>query len=65
MGCLVEQRVLKHILDKKLPKYGSQRERLFVTCSRKGDSNAITSFYGSSCANNGKDALNTPDQKGG
>eukprot|EP00959_Pyramimonas_sp_CCMP1952_P058010 1210861-Pyramimonas_sp.AAC.1 len=21
----------------------------------------ITSFYGSSCANNGKDALNTPD----
>ena len=23
--------------------------------------NNITSFYGSSCANNGKDALNTPD----
>eukprot|EP00959_Pyramimonas_sp_CCMP1952_P232138 4851398-Pyramimonas_sp.AAC.1 len=24
-------------------------------------SNSITSFYGSSCANNGKDALNTPE----
>ena len=23
----------------------------------------ITSFYGSSCANNGKGALNTPDMK--
>eukprot|EP00959_Pyramimonas_sp_CCMP1952_P235846 4928743-Pyramimonas_sp.AAC.1 len=23
--------------------------------------NNVTSFYGSSCANNGKDALNTPD----
>eukprot|EP00976_Prorocentrum_cordatum_P078163 1182990-Prorocentrum_minimum.AAC.1 len=29
-----------------------------------GSDNNITSFYGSSCANNGKDALNTPEWGG-
>eukprot|EP00959_Pyramimonas_sp_CCMP1952_P321333 6724268-Pyramimonas_sp.AAC.1 len=29
---------------------------------RKGDIDNITSFYGSSCATNGKDALNTLDR---
>eukprot|EP00976_Prorocentrum_cordatum_P114204 1195816-Prorocentrum_minimum.AAC.14 len=31
----------------------------------EGRGHNITSFYGSSCANNGKDALNTPETLGG
>eukprot|EP00959_Pyramimonas_sp_CCMP1952_P424210 8885473-Pyramimonas_sp.AAC.1 len=32
---------------------------------RQGGGYSITLFYGSSCPNNGKDALNTPGGKGG
>eukprot|EP00959_Pyramimonas_sp_CCMP1952_P389536 8162733-Pyramimonas_sp.AAC.1 len=43
---------------------GRRTRRYILTTDQSdaGHTGNITSFYGLSCANNGKDALNTPEQ---
>eukprot|EP00959_Pyramimonas_sp_CCMP1952_P433333 9074456-Pyramimonas_sp.AAC.1 len=61
----------RHLLEHRVDSTdGADRALRYVAQMSRGRTNPmwgegnITSFYGSSCANNGKDALNTPETRG-